>query len=480
MIAKSETVSSYSNKYGISDVKSNSGLPLPPPKRGSLTRQINNFERLRSCSINKPEIESKSFIKSPISVSLNKSRISLPPPPKKNQNENISNKENIPKLNLNKGCPSFSSTDSSHTESSNLKNILSIDNTTNSQKNHNKDFSYIRKNSLKPKNIFEAVEEFFKTEDKYISHGFRVGYEMFVARLKEHVNFDRPVISLKEIEQLFMDYETIYKLNLNLFNKLMEMRLIGLKTYMDGVGAHFKKYTPFMMMYSNTIATYKERIEFAISLKRTKPAFREFCEISEAVAGNPIDYYLSLPTKRILHYLKHLATIYDLIPEKEKQEDFAVQLYNACTDLRKIGETILMKNQDAHDRNLVVELDRKLFNGNNDIVSPNRKLIKYGSAERVAQPYFFSHLPISLRKGFSRSMLESCKIILFNDILLLGSKSSIFHGGLQEHFREDLENISISIITEKSSNFPFDYQLKIEYGNKECVVKFPDQISLEK
>lgn len=59
-------------------------------------------------------------------------------------------------------------------------------------------------------------------------------------------------------------------------------------------------------MYSNVISTYRTRIQIANKFKSSKSSFRDFCEISEKVSGKSIDFYLKLPAKRLIYYLKYV------------------------------------------------------------------------------------------------------------------------------------------------------------------------------
>eukprot|EP00479_Gromia_sphaerica_P001172 TRINITY_DN11335_c0_g1_i1.p1 TRINITY_DN11335_c0_g1~~TRINITY_DN11335_c0_g1_i1.p1 ORF type:complete len:115 (+),score=3.95 TRINITY_DN11335_c0_g1_i1:325-669(+) len=90
----------------------------------------------------------------------------------------------------------------------------------------------------------------------------------------------------------------------------------GQKTFCTEWEALYNSLSGSLGCTKTTLRISKNPANSMKHFEKGNKSYRIFCAVGEKCFGHKLDYYLKLPVKRLPQYLRLLAKVYDLIPNK--------------------------------------------------------------------------------------------------------------------------------------------------------------------
>ncbi|KAJ2387672.1 hypothetical protein GGI23_006221, partial [Coemansia sp. RSA 2559] len=273
------------------------------------------------------------------------------------------------------------------------------------------------------------ADEILETERTYVD-GLRLIEKLYISPLLASAQQQTPVLSRKEVRQLFANFPDIIMLSKELLAQL-EARL---GTQADPpwdpatgrIGDIFLRIAPFLKMYSLYLRNFRSAlavISLWLSENHDFARFIHEASSSPECKGLSFQSYLLLPVQRIPRYKLLLE---DLLRHTAVDH---VDRQSIADALRLIEDVAAFVNENIQEHEMalsIVEIQRTL-GMKESLLVPGRRLIKVGSLTKICRKshqqrsfYLFSDVllysngPAPLmdeQSGHRKVPLEDCKVM---------------------------------------------------------------------
>ncbi|KAJ2844499.1 hypothetical protein GGI22_006858, partial [Coemansia erecta] len=273
------------------------------------------------------------------------------------------------------------------------------------------------------------ADEILETERTYVD-GLRLIEKLYISPLLASAQQQTPVLSRKEVRQLFANFPDIIMLSKELLAQL-EARL---GTQADPpwdpatgrIGDIFLRIAPFLKMYSLYLRNFRSAlalISLWLSENHDFARFIHEASSSPECKGLSFQSYLLLPVQRIPRYKLLLE---DLLRHTAVEH---VDRQSIADALRLIEDVAAFVNENIQEHEMalsIVEIQRTL-GMKESLLVPGRRLIKVGSLTKICRKshqqrsfYLFSDVllysngPAPLmdeQSGHRKVPLEDCKVM---------------------------------------------------------------------
>ncbi|KAJ1899783.1 hypothetical protein LPJ81_004071, partial [Coemansia sp. IMI 209127] len=273
------------------------------------------------------------------------------------------------------------------------------------------------------------ADEILETEKTYVD-GLRLIEKLYISPLLASAQQQTPVLSRKEVRQLFANFPDIIMLSKELLAQL-EARL-GKQAdppwdpATGRVGDIFLRIAPFLKMYSLYLRNFRSALAVISRWLSENHDFARFiheASSSPECKGLSFQSYLLLPVQRIPRYKLLLE---DLLRHTAAEH---VDRQSIADALRLIEDVAAFVNENIQEHEMalsIVEIQRTL-GMKESLLVPGRRLIKVGSLTKICRKshqqrsfYLFSDVllysngPAPLmdeQSGHRKVPLEDCKVM---------------------------------------------------------------------
>ncbi|KAG5876056.1 hypothetical protein JTB14_016798 [Gonioctena quinquepunctata] len=220
----------------------------------------------------------------------------------------------------------------------------------------------------------ESIKEFIHTERTYVSD-MSIVHEVFELPLRKS-----KLISTKEIDEIFVNWQDIIQCNKNFLKDLLNANTSGSYTVGDIICSHL----PSMTAYITFCGKQLDSAALLQKLTENSTAFRELvkkCQNNVATKGMPLSSFLIKPMQRITRYPLLISKILESTPPNHPDFKYLEEALSLAEKfLSTINENVRSKeNQDRMDwLQQSVQNDLNLvFNSETNRLGP-RQITHYG------------------------------------------------------------------------------------------------------
>ncbi|KAJ2686982.1 hypothetical protein IWW39_003252 [Coemansia spiralis] len=271
--------------------------------------------------------------------------------------------------------------------------------------------------------------EILDTERTYVE-GLELIEKLFISPLLASAQQHGPILSRKEVRQLFANFPDIITLSKELLAQLEARIGSGATPQWDPatglIGDIFLRIAPFLKMYSLYLRNFRSALADISRWLIANQAFSRFIQQANAspeCKGLTFQSYLLLPVQRIPRYKLLLE---DLLKHTSPAH---VDHQNISDALRTISEvaTFVNENIQEHEMTLSIIEIQRMLGLKETLLVPGRRLIKVGTLTKICrkshqhrQFYLFSDIllysssppPLSDdQSGHRKVPLEDCKVM---------------------------------------------------------------------
>ena len=261
----------------------------------------------------------------------------------------------------------------------------------------------------------QAADCFLKSEEFYVERALRVACEM-ETRLRFHIKLNKTVLVENEIAPLFLNLQQIYAFNRKFYGELLKLRLHG--DLVASVGQCVLQHCPFFRLYKEYIRDYRKSQQFFDLLVTKKKRFLEWLDLNELCSGYSLKQLLLGPTTRLPQYLIFLGAI---VRSLDPTSPSAERILQAITAVSQVSDDIAFGLKDEVARKLVVIIQKRIFGGNCNLVSPHRFVVKHSDLKKIYNNSLFT--------GSAKIYL----FVLMNDCLVYGTRPGKLLSGELKH-----------------------------------------------
>jgi len=231
----------------------------------------------------------------------------------------------------------------------------------------------------------EACLKFVAGEEKYKNDLIK-GRDIFLRRLRVHIEVNHRIITAPQIEAIFSNYETLVSAHIDLHRMMMDLRIKSPRELHAKLGQLICEFVPFFKMYIPYVANQNQRKEVLDTLNQGSmlggSTWKTFLLINEKIAENSLKFFLDAPEQRLAHYAEDLANLAESFSDTEKPS--ARTIFLALTELNVILTQITEKVKDLKNRRELAFVKNKLFPSKNiTLATPTRFVVKKGSCKIV-------------------------------------------------------------------------------------------------
>ncbi|KAI8319398.1 hypothetical protein GQ54DRAFT_299373 [Martensiomyces pterosporus] len=275
-----------------------------------------------------------------------------------------------------------------------------------------------------------VAAEILDTERTYVE-GLGLIEKIFISPLLASAQQHNPILSRKEVRQLFANFPDIISLSRELLSQLEERLGSGADDApwdpaTGRIGDIFLRIAPFFKMYSLYLRNFRSALSDISRWLSTNPDFASFIQranSSPECKGLSFQSYLLLPVQRIPRYKLLLEDLLKHTPAGH------VDRQNISDALRTIEDVAAFVNENVQEHEMtlsIIEIQRTL-GLKESLLIPGRRLIKVGPLMKICrkshqqrQFYLFSDIllysstPAALiddQSGHRRVPLEDCKVM---------------------------------------------------------------------
>jgi len=231
----------------------------------------------------------------------------------------------------------------------------------------------------------EACLKFVAGEEKYKNDLIK-GRDIFLRRLRVHIEVNHRIITAPQIEAIFSNYETLVSAHIDLHRMMMDLRIKSPRELHAKLGQLICEFVPFFKMYIPYVANQNQRKEVLDTLNQGSmlggSTWKTFLLINEKIAESSLKFFLDAPEQRLAHYAEDLANLAESFSDTEKPS--ARGIFLALTELNVILTQITEKVKDLKNRRELAFVKNKLFPSKNiTLATPTRFVVKKGSCKIV-------------------------------------------------------------------------------------------------
>ncbi|KAJ2160311.1 hypothetical protein GGF46_002357 [Coemansia sp. RSA 552] len=275
----------------------------------------------------------------------------------------------------------------------------------------------------------QVAAEILATEQSYVD-GLDLIEKLYIAPLLASAQQQAPILSRKEVRQLFANFPDIITLSRELLSQL-EARL-GPSVHppwdpaTGRIGDIFMRIAPFLKVYSLYLRNFRSAladISGWLSGNREFALFVRRANASPECKGLSFQSYLLLPVQRIPRYKLLLG---DLLKHTPQTHVDHASIRSALQAIEEVA-AFVDENIEEHEMALsIIEIQRTL-GLKESLLIPGRRLIKTGALTKICRKnhqqrwfYLFSDIllyssgPVPLiddQLGHRRVPLEDCKVM---------------------------------------------------------------------
>lgn len=225
------------------------------------------------------------------------------------------------------------------------------------------------------------------------------------------------VLTPSEISLVFYNVNALLSFHTKILDAFLDLHLtldfasssiddwiLSLSKKMKPLIPFFKLYTPYIVNLGQSMQVYLRQLDFVVE-------FEEFILTCNQAFEMNVEETLFSPVSRLPQYLQYFGALYKRATSEETKDC----LREIIVEIVQIFTEAMAKFRQQLQKNEVLTLQEE-FGGKVSLVSPSRYVVKIGEVLRVH--------PIR-----SPKKLKPCKFVLFNDIVLVGSKTRRFLRG---------------------------------------------------
>ena len=229
------------------------------------------------------------------------------------------------------------------------------------------------------------IGEILSTEQSYLAtlHDIR---RLFVQPLRESAVSGTPILTNKQIGEIFSNLEDIVKITTELYSALLAECQQGEDLSANArVGQIFTAFIPFMKMYSAYVKNYQTAIERVTELERKSTEFRHFlnnCYKSRECRGLSFQAFVLAPVQRIPRYKLLLEDLLKNTPETH------VDYADLKKSLDQIESVATFVNETIREQESVLKMlsiQRNMSGLTQDLIQPGRRLLKQGILVKICR-----------------------------------------------------------------------------------------------
>ncbi|KAI3653520.1 hypothetical protein MP228_001467 [Amoeboaphelidium protococcarum] len=279
------------------------------------------------------------------------------------------------------------------------------------------------------------IDEIIATERSYVNTLLDI-QRLFITPLRDAAYGGTPILSSKQIQDIFSNIEDIIKVNTELMNQLNtrfgcpaevdENAPVGQQqqfiessvalrmdvySQQDAIGDIFCYLSPFFKIYSVYVKNYQTAIQLVMELERKHTGFNQFLNNiakSTQCKGLSFQAYILAPVQRIPRYKLLLE---DLLKHTPAEHTDYLPLQKALRSIEGVASFVNEMIREQEGMMKVLSLQRNMANLSEDLIAPGRRFLKQGLVLKVC-----------------RKTNKPRALFLFTDILVyaaLSSRSSI-------------------------------------------------------
>ncbi|KAJ1867807.1 hypothetical protein LPJ78_000679 [Coemansia sp. RSA 989] len=274
----------------------------------------------------------------------------------------------------------------------------------------------------------QIAAEILDTEKTYVA-GLALIEKLFVTPLLASAQQPSPILTRKEVRQLFANFPDIITLSKELLAQLDARLGASAEPAWDAatgrVGDIFLRMAPFMKMYSLYLRNFRSALADISTWLGSNSAFAQFVQQTSArpeCRGLTFQSYLLLPVQRIPRYKLLLEDMQRYTPQQH------VDYASIGSALRMIADVADFVNENIEEHEMalsMIEIQRAL-GLKESLLAPGRRLIKAGKLTKICRKnhqqrsfYLFSDMllysggptPRIDDTGHRRVGLEDCKVM---------------------------------------------------------------------
>lgn len=245
----------------------------------------------------------------------------------------------------------------------------------------------------------KVVDEILSTEQDYIKYLYIIievylkpllliseGKTSGLKNLKKRTKF--PKIAVEDINLLFANVKSIYKLHVEFYDNLLKTDNDILK-----IAKVFNNTLPYFEFYTEYCENFQKSIQIFKFLKSSKKDFQIFLEESQGIdhdeynVGLSLDYYLILPVQRICKYNLFFKEILSYFKVGDQKYNILRDTYNTIVHTNtQINNNVRRKENNEKVSDIFKLISKKLpfcKNENREIIDikelfiDNKKVICY-------------------------------------------------------------------------------------------------------
>lgn len=238
-----------------------------------------------------------------------------------------------------------------------------------------------------------ACLEFLAKEERYVEQELKICHEIFLVRLKAHLEVGQKILSQDQIDTLFRNFPTLYNAHRNLYTEdLLVLRMQSPEALCLGLGEKLKDFIPFLKLYIEYLGRKDSAMKMLKDLSQSGfisgSSFPNFLLVNECVASKiceskeiSLKYLLQRPTNRLVEYATDL---YDLCQTfSDPSEPHARNIFDALKEVQDILEKITESVRSNKARKQIGYVQDKLFGGKIHLLTPTRFVVKKGDVKLV-------------------------------------------------------------------------------------------------
>ncbi|EEZ99641.1 rho guanine nucleotide exchange factor 39 [Tribolium castaneum] len=214
------------------------------------------------------------------------------------------------------------------------------------------------------------LREILDSEENYLRQ-LEVIMEFFIKPVQEKM-----LLKSRDFDVLFGDFNTIYKVNKELRQELRKNP--------KNVAGAFSKIAPFFKCYSFYASGFRNSLDILQNCHRDNQKFGKFLEMQETrpEVQSKLSALLIAPIQRVPRYKLLLSSLLKLTNPSDHDYQSLFDSLKKVEDAANHINTII-KEQENMQR--LIELQRCLINGEPNVITPGRKLLKEGILFKISK-----------------------------------------------------------------------------------------------